>query len=906
MSTKGGRAHAALVQAIEILRELEHLDGDDLAAAAHRRCEGNGDLLNAVRMLLDGAEPDSEGIQRDLDADLGLGSTPDPSTTPSVDGITISHLIGSGGAGDVYAGRQESPERDVAVKVLRSGHSSRRAVHRFAREGRALAAIQHPSVAAIHAISEARLASGGVAPCLIMEYVLGDTLASVSEAIPLRRAAQLAAKIARGLHAAHQRGIIHRDLKPSNVMIDQAGQPRIIDFGVAALHTSDDTPRHTVTGELLGTLGYMSPEQIDGSADVADVRIDVYAVGVLFYELLTGKAAVETGTTSSIHAIQAIMRGALPKLPLGGDADAVYRKATELDPFRRYESAAALADDLERLADARPVSARPPSWVYLASRLVRRRPVSSSLAALAVAVIFSFGAAAVWGFSTASRERDSALIAEARAREAASFLRGMLTSPDPDQDGPDVRVIDVLNRSAEQIDTLHGDDPLVAMDLHRTIGWTYTSLSKQSEAQTHLSSALAIAHDQFADDDPEVLLLECDVAESEVQLGQIESALDRMTRTNRRMRATTDLPPQTRAAVLMTLGEVLRNAGKADEAFVAIDEARDMLLSVSDTSDPQFRATLSALGRTYLEQSLATAGREVFESLLATFSAHEVGSASWFIARSNLATALATEGRHEEAIPIYEEVLEAGPPVLGEMHFTLRMVRNILPDSYIAVGEPDKALETSARAVGDALAVYGPDTTGELMALNNHAVLLMQLEKYESALPITARLAEQWPRLLAPEHPHALRGLRNHAAVLDRLGRDAEAVASFRDIAAIQQATLGDAHFDTIVTKNNLAHLLEKLGESEEAAQLMQSVVDHSGPDSGLPPPARGIFQLNLGRSLISLARFEEAETALEAASTLYPVNESHQNKVREARTRLIAARDGRDVQTEPNSDDPI
>ncbi|MEL6795750.1 MAG: serine/threonine-protein kinase [Planctomycetota bacterium] len=878
-------------RAFDVIRGCSELEGEALVAAARDRCSEDDALLEAVLALLADHDADDDGIHHDVDADLGLGVRPDAHDLPSFEGVTLERLIGSGGSGDVYAGRQHSPDREVAVKVLRSGLSSRRAVHRFAREGRALAAIEHPSVASIYAIAEARLGTGAISPCLIMEYVQGETLSNSAKPIPVRKAAVLAAKIARGLHAAHQRGVVHRDLKPSNVLVDRAGQPRIIDFGVAALRTAEDTPRHTMTGELLGTLAYMSPEQIDGTSHVADVRIDVYAVGMVFYELVTGTSAVDTGTGSSLSAIKTIVNGYLPKIATDTDADAVYRKATAVDADRRYDSAAALADDLERLAHGRPVAARPPSWSYIASRLIRRRPVSFGLGALAAAAILALSLVAAFGFATASDQRDAALVAEARATEASAFLRGMLASPDPDIDGPNVRVIDVLDRSARQIDLLHADDPLVAMDLHRTIGWTYAALSQHQQAVRHLTDAVAIAGRQSNADTPELLLLESSLADSELETGRIAEALSRMEDVLARATAAPQLPEQILASLLVNYGEVLRNAGRTDDALAALETARDSLAAVTDPSDQEYRAALSALGRNYLEESLAEDAREVFTTLLATFDAEEQQSPNWLTARSNLAIALATEGRHEEAIPIYEEVLATGADVLGSQHATLRRIRSTLPDSYFAIGDAENALATARRAVGEATEAHGLGTVGELVALNNYAVLLLRLDRLDEALPITRRLATEMPDVLGPDHPRAMIGLRNHASVLDKLGQDSEAAAVLNSIVDIQQATLGDAHFDTIVSKNNLAHLLETLGRSEEAAELMRSVVDHSGPDSGLPPPARGIFQLNLGRSLISIGELDQAESALNMALELFPENESHETKVRDARARLNAVR---------------
>lgn len=587
------------------------------------------------------------------------------------------------------------------------------------------------------------------------------------------------------------------------------------------------------------------------------------------------------------------MQGSLPALRAGGDADAVYRKATSLDPTRRYDSAAAFADDLERLAAGRPVSATPPSLRYTAWLFARRHPWSTTLGSLAAVLVMALGGLAAIGFVSASHERDAALLAEQRAREASLFLRNMLSSPDPDADGPDVRVADLLERAGRQIDDFHADDPLVALDLHRTIGWTYAALSQHAEAVPHLRSAVALGAEQLGPTSPEVLELETTLADSLVYIDELAQARRMMERVVETCKATPGVPSGVYAAALTVFAEVLRSLGETDKGIEMLHEARALALQFADPTSPEHRAVLSTLGRSYLELTLAEDARQVFEELVAQFSPDEKGrTASWFTARGNLAIALATEGRHSEAIPLYEEVLTEGPAVLGDMHHSVRMVRQVLADSYLAEDRPDDALAISTRSLQDAATVHGRGHPDELGALSNHAVLLMQLGRSEEALAFTERLAAETPAALGETHPRTLVALRNHAAALDNVGRDSESAALLYDILAIQQETLGDGYFDTMVTKNNLAFLLESIGRSQEAADLMQSVLDHAGPESGMPDAARAIFNLNLARSLVSLGEVERAAGVLRLARELNPEAASHLEKVRDLEQRLAAMRE--------------
>ncbi|MEL7483648.1 MAG: tetratricopeptide repeat protein, partial [Planctomycetota bacterium] len=434
----------------------------------------------------------------------------------------------------------------------------------------------------------------------------------------------------------------------------------------------------------------------------------------------------------------------------------------------------------------------------------------------------------------------------------------------------------------------HAEDPLVALDLHRTIGWTYAALSQHADAVPHLTQSVALGIEHLGSSSPDVLELQTTLADSLVYTDDLDEARVIMERVVEACEADAGVSSAIHAGALATLAEVLRNAGETERGIEMLHKARALALRSTEATSPQHRAVLSTLGRSYLELTLAKDAREVFEGLISQFDPNEVGrTASWFTARGNLAIALASEGRHAEAIPLYEEVIEQGPAVLGDMHYTVRMARRVLADSYFAEGRPDAALAISERSLEDATAVHGRGHPDELGAISNHAVLLMQLGRSEEALAFTERLAAESPVVLGPTHPRTLIALRNHAAALDNVGRDEESAAMLYEILAIQQETLGDGYFDTMVTKNNLAFLLESLGRSTEAADLMQSVIDHAGPESGMPDAARAIFHLNLGRSLVSLGEVERARDALRLARELNPASESHVEKVRIAEERL-------------------
>ncbi len=389
--------------------------------------EGTGeDPREPTRKLPDGAaepprnEPSVEA--RDEFQGMPLGDT------------VLQERIGEGGMGLVYKAWQEPPGRTVAVKLLRDALASDDARFRFRHEARILASLRHPTIAEIHSAGTHRATPE--IPYLVMEYVpdaLPITDYAAEHKLGIDTILALGARVCRGVQAGHAKGIIHRDLKPANILVDPAGDPKVIDFGIArAVHADDDasTPR-TETGQLVGTVPYMSPEQFLGVREAIDTRSDVYALGVILYELLTGRLPHPIEGLGLMDAIQKIRQERPPSPPslredLSGDISVILLKALAKDPDARYASAEALADDIDRYRARRPILARPPSVTYELKLYARRhRGVFASLVALVLTVVVAlvsisvFAAAESRARAHAERERQ---VAEDLLHTSAGFI----------------------------------------------------------------------------------------------------------------------------------------------------------------------------------------------------------------------------------------------------------------------------------------------------------------------------------------------------------------------------------------------------------------------------------------------------------------------------------------------------
>jgi len=323
-----------------------------------------------------------------------------PTAIPKMIGqFHVKGVIASGGMGTVYEAVQEHPRRTVALKVMRRGIVSRAARRRFEYESQLLARLHHPGIAQVYeaGMHEDPGAPGEPVPYFAMEYIPNARPITefAKKKLGTRQRLGLFAHVCEAVHHGHQKGIIHRDLKPGNILVDSHGEVKIIDFGVARSTDSDMavTTQQTAVGELIGTLKYMSPEQCEADPHDIDTRSDVYALGVVLYELLSGQLPYDLTATPVYEVPRVIREVSATRLStldktLRGDVETIVGKALEKDRERRYQSAVALAEDVKRHLNHEPILARPPSVVYRFSKFVRRRRVPLAVAAmLLVAVV---------------------------------------------------------------------------------------------------------------------------------------------------------------------------------------------------------------------------------------------------------------------------------------------------------------------------------------------------------------------------------------------------------------------------------------------------------------------------------------------------------------------------------------
>ena len=297
-----------------------------------------------------------------------------PASLGTIGGYRLIRLIGEGAAGQVFLAEQQQPHRQVAVKVLRSAAAAGRA--RFEREVELLANLEHNNIARLYDSGTAEGPAGDL-PYLVMEYVDGQDLLRYADQqqLDLAQRLQLLAQVARAAHFAHTRGVIHRDLKPGNILVNERGEPKILDFGIAHV-VADEVTQMTGAGEILGTLAYMSWEQLCGEGHLVDARADVYALGVIGYQLVSGQQPYPGLTAETlVGALGRLQRETPQRLSAhcaaaAGDVETIIGKAMAREASHRYGSAAEFAADIERYLTRQPIEARPPTATYLLSLLI--------------------------------------------------------------------------------------------------------------------------------------------------------------------------------------------------------------------------------------------------------------------------------------------------------------------------------------------------------------------------------------------------------------------------------------------------------------------------------------------------------------------------------------------------------
>jgi serine/threonine protein kinase/tetratricopeptide (TPR) repeat protein len=763
-----------------------------------------------------------------------------------IDRYRLLQRVGEGGMGSVWMAEQSEPvRRRVALKIIKLGMDTREVVARFEAERQALALMDHPHIA--------KVLDGGATetgrPYFVMELVKGVPITQYCDEAKLgvKERLELFIEVCHAIQHAHQKGLIHRDIKPSNVLValqDGRPTPKVIDFGIAKATTAELTQASVFTelGQLIGTPEYMAPEQAGtGGLDI-DTRADVYALGILLYELLTGskafdlREALSRGYEELLRTIREVdpqkpstrisslgedsglvaTRRRTDSLRLGrslrGDLDVIVMKAIEKERSRRYDTANEFAADVGRFLRGEPVLAAPPSFRYRAGKFIRRRKKLVASSAL-FAVLILAGAVGTgvgwWRTSRANRLLDAAVLeAEANARDLAQVVEFQANQ----LSGIDVPALGARLKgqllAAVAKPQLEAAEPVLA-------GINFTDLALDAIDQGVLVASAEAIDERFAEQPLVRARLLQTLGNTCFSLGLFGKAAQHQERALEIRRA--ELGPEHPDTLnsLVDRGISLNNDGDLDAARVVLEQALEANRRVHGDHHTQTAAAVLALGQLLSDQGDYASSQTCFEESLELLGAlHGQDSKEAATAMNSLGGLHVLAGRFDEAAPLLERSLEIHrkelPPEDPDLLACL--------STYGFLRQCQSRLDEAQAAYEEALAGYrkqrGEAHPETLTARENLAYLQYERGELEAAATAFGEIGEGYLQLFGESHPLTLQALGDHAAVCQVAGQLDVSAKATRRILSIWRRDFGDMHVQTLVQINNLSHVLDDLGES--------------------------------------------------------------------------------------------
>jgi tetratricopeptide (TPR) repeat protein len=865
--------------ASSIAREALPLDSAERENLLAQRCGGDVELRAAVERLLaqallvtnasaqsggrDGsaaqAERTTDGVRS---GDSGDFTALHPARIGS---YTILGRLGEGGMGQVYLAEQENPKRTVALKVMHAGSFSAAMLRRFEHESQMLARLQHPGIAQIYEAATAHSGSGGkrIQPFFAMEYVKGKTLLeyATEHNLNVRERLELFVKICDAVHHAHQKGVIHRDLKPANIVVDNTGQPKVLDFGIARSTDADLQTATLVTqaGQLVGTVPYMSPEQVAGDPHGIDTRSDVYSLGVIVYELLTGRLPIAVLNRSVAEAARMIQHnepvtlGSIDRT-LRGDIQTIVTKALEKDRARRYQSASDIAADIQRFLNDEPISARPPTLGYQLGKFARRNRAVVVGATSALVLLVGGAAGTAYQAVQATHERNIAQEAKREAeleaqnaRGANAFLTGMLGAVNPDEGNPkDVTVLAIIDRAAQDLrdnrehnistdraglSESQGPNDYVRMNLHNTLSNTYRTLGQHAPAIEQAREAVA-------------------AAERLVAAKPDRYSVDLLT---------------AKRTLAIALSETADFAG----AMALTQESVEGLLALEGPTGTEYGIALGELGRMqHLTGQFPQAQATIEAALKVLTPALGERHKDVLTNLDHLGITLVAQNKYAEALPILRRVLALREEIFGKESAVAAYTINNLANALQKNGDNDEAIEMLQRVVKIRRVHLPPDHPSLLVSMANLAVALTTGGRLEEAEPLLRESLAQQERKLGEKHPKTLIAMGNLAYVLEDRGNLDDAEALFRRVVELRrQSGLTDP--ESWPQLNNLAMLLVKRNKIDEAAKVYEELLTASDTENARASLSRAIFRNNFGECLTVQGNYARARTELTESHAL-------------------------------------
>ncbi len=904
----------------EVFHAARDLPRDRRPAFVREACDGDPRLVREVESLLRSMDAlDALDATSAAGARVGFLEGPasahvDESTDGSDAGewdesgrvigpYRLIELLGTGGMGAVYLAEREDDayRARVAIKIVKRGMDTAQVLHRFRTERQALANLSHPHIA--------RLLDGGSLddgrPYLVMELVEGRRIDAYCDELSLDVAARvrLFLEICAAVQHAHQNLIVHRDLKPSNILLTAGGDPKLLDFGIAKLldpPAGRGLTELDPTGVKWMTFDYASPEQIRGES--ITTATDVYSLGVILYELLTGHRPHERGTRdrragtgtfgetpekpSTVIArtieverhdgaresvtpdgVSRTREGTPDKLRrrLAGDLDNIVLTALQPDLERRYPSVELLSLDLARYLEGRPVSARRDTFAYRTSKFVRRNKLFAGAAALVATSLVLGLTGTLFHASRAARERDAAAAARAEAEEVTRFLVELFDVSDGRWGrGRDASAIDLLDHGSARIESELRDRPFVRASLMEAIGSIYRNLGAYDRAEPLLTGALDLREKHAPDDGIAIASILVNLGDLRRLQGKPADGLRLLERADEMRVALLGSDDPIVASGRNGIAVAYRMLGMPDLAEPLLLDALRVARLEPDRNATLLAATLSNLAAVEISRSrYENAERYAAEALATQERTFGVGHPDRATTLMTLGIARLKSGRIEEARDTFREAVRLRERAWGSEHPTTAVARSHLGAALHRLSDTAEAERLSREAVDVLRRAPAADAPFLSAAENNLAEILLEKGDVEEAATLYREALERLERSVGTNHPDFAGVLNNLGYIHETTGNLDEAVSIYRRVLAIDRDRLPAGHLHVFTSLFNLGRGLHAQGRLDEVEPLFREALEVLRVHHGNSSRETDWMRVQLGILLTDRADYENAERLL-------------------------------------------